>query len=466
MLDKPSDQALATINMSRLLYNEICEPLLNAGFESKHLEQLICRPAYKLPLAAVRQNYEKLLKAPYCLKHEQIINMAIQPGGGSLNINAFIEFFEDLRSLNFEIDQIVSIVANSGGSGKLRAISDFKTFSHLGLTPNDIIDIVKYNGGALSLTALQESFPQLREMGLSLNQIKKIACRKGSAHEIKSALMHFKTLIAQGNDANLIVAWLSQEYAYRYINQCAEKSVPLSRTLQRRAIPIQTNVSKENKPLAVISSTLPLDESLNSASASSSTLLNDNRLTPLPLLFFGQSNFSSFITVPQRSNISVSLNRSEQCYSTEQLTFLFLGFTSEQADQLIFKQSLDSQTAAKLLERPYQLNPNQISIIALGDNGSTNIQAVEKYFPPLIAYGYTEDQIINMLLSDDGAYMLSYISNVIATDLIIEQSSTSLVTPYVSNGLFSMQNRELTNLSDNNDDLDIDAYVSKRSRYE
>lgn len=214
----PPDDLLSSINIPREVYDLYCKPFLAIGFTPQHMLQLffsqnrqIKCPYIKL-LTSLQDNAFILLQAPYELNPDQIITVLTR--GGVTAVAALIETFSELRDLGFSTENIVKI-ASLTGSKKLQAIVDFKVFPSLGLTVNNIFELVKWGGGAQSLDALRVGFQELCNLGLTLKDITRIACHKGSAHEIECILKYFKILRDKQYSIENIVSTLSKTGGFR-----------------------------------------------------------------------------------------------------------------------------------------------------------------------------------------------------------------------------------------------------------
>ena len=85
----------------------------------------------------------------------------------------------------------------------------------------------------------------------------------------------------------------------------------------------------------------------------------------------------------------------EERYHKEYSQLLLAGFTQDQADKLIIRQS-SSNTVQTVLNRcntllsvPYQLNHEQIVTIAVHNGGAKNIEAIHHFFDVLTTLGFT-----------------------------------------------------------------------------
>jgi len=89
-------------------------------------------------------------------------------------------------------------------------------------------------------------------------------------------------------------------------------------------------------------------------------------------------------------------------FNTEHTNLLAAGFTSEQAESLVIRQSSTYTVAAvinnykALLQQPYALTHQQIITIAGHDGGSKNIEVVQAAYQPLKDLGFTAEQVVKI----------------------------------------------------------------------
>jgi len=90
-------------------------------------------------------------------------------------------------------------------------------------------------------------------------------------------------------------------------------------------------------------------------------------------------------------------------FNTEHTNLLAAGFTSEQAESLVIRQSSTYTVAAvinnykALLQQPYALTHQQIITIAGHDGGSKNIEVVQAAYQPLKDLGFTAEQVVKIV---------------------------------------------------------------------
>ena len=93
---------------------------------------------------------------------------------------------------------------------------------------------------------------------------------------------------------------------------------------------------------------------------------------------------------------------SQDRFDNESSALRDVGFTSDQADMLIIRQSSSNTVKSvltnyrTLLVQPYELNHQQIIIIASHGGGSKNIEAVQAAFQPLTVLGFNADQVVKI----------------------------------------------------------------------
>ena len=104
-------------------------------------------------------------------------------------------------------------------------------------------------------------------------------------------------------------------------------------------------------------------------------------------------------------------------FNTAHTNLLAAGFTSEQAETLIIRQSSTYTVAAVinnykvLLQQPYALTHQQIIKIAGHDGGSKNIEAVQAAYQPLKNLGFNADQVVKIAGHDGGSKNIQAVKN-------------------------------------------------------
>ncbi|OGV28801.1 MAG: hypothetical protein A3E88_06055 [Legionellales bacterium RIFCSPHIGHO2_12_FULL_35_11] len=111
----------------------------------------------------------------------------------------------------------------------------------------------------------------------------------------------------------------------------------------------------------------------------------------------------------EKTSRAVGYTISNECFNVELNALAKAGFNNLDIDKLIFRRSSRGtvQTVLNsyniLLEKPYNLDRQQILRIASHDGGSKNIAAVQKFLPKLMNFGFNADQVIKIVGHDGGS---------------------------------------------------------------
>ena len=158
-------------------YEKEFQSLSTLGFSEKQINKLVLRRWSKNTVNTLISNFKSLQQLDRdAMTHDVITSMATHNGGGKC-LNALLKSFKALKVQPYELttSQIIRVVSHGGGSHNIEAVKNsFEELRNLNLSAEQIVKIVIHNGGSKNIETVKNSFKELKNLNFSTEQIVKI----------------------------------------------------------------------------------------------------------------------------------------------------------------------------------------------------------------------------------------------------------------------------------------------------
>ncbi len=178
-------------------------------FTHQQIASLLSKNSFNKNTLSALKRYAREIMYSYGFSAEQIVKI-VGHKGGSKNLEAVQECFEDLNRLGFSVEQIVRIVSRNGGSNNLEAVQEcFHELQELGFTAKQIVRMGSHNGGSNNLKAVKACFKVLRDLKFSAEQIVRMVSHDGGSNNLEAVQKCFDVLRKLEFTAEQIVRMVS-----------------------------------------------------------------------------------------------------------------------------------------------------------------------------------------------------------------------------------------------------------------
>lgn len=201
------------------------QQLKNLDFNILQIVRMVSHPGGSKNLAAVVTHQKALQELD--ISREDIVRIVSQDGG-SLNLQALLDHQKALRKKQFSLQQIITIAAHRSGSHILAALPKERKLFTLDLSAADIVRIVSYQSGLNNLNGVKKHWTRLSvQYHFTASEIVNMAAQSGGSKNLEAVAINYKKLRELGLTNQQILRLASHLGGSQILNAIIEKQAAL-----------------------------------------------------------------------------------------------------------------------------------------------------------------------------------------------------------------------------------------------